>query len=230
MSFASFLESRGILTPRLTKSGRADRRYKRMAALEEEWFNITIKGEKVVPSPSEDKCPVCYDVLGDARVTTSCGHQFCISCFTCSVRESDNCAMCRAPLSNTQPKKFEPMGTHVSHNLLCSTITELSSSMISDLYDTLYHDIGAMEEEIEGMGAAHQSSRQGARRMRVRQEYIAKMFQLISERYMVFGYNVLHRANLWFTETSSYPFNPERLLDALAVRRDEGNTLRRTEE
>jgi len=122
------------------------------------------------------------------------------------------------------------MGTHVSHNLLCSTITELSSSMISDLYDTLYHDIGAMEEEIEGMGAAHQSSRQGARRMRVRQEYIAKMFQLISERYMVFGYNVLHRANLWFTETSSYPFNPERLLDALAVRRDEGNTLRRTEE
>ena len=45
MSFVSFLQKRGVTNARLTKSGRADRRNKNMAKLEDEWFNLSIKGE-----------------------------------------------------------------------------------------------------------------------------------------------------------------------------------------
>ena len=226
MSFASFLEQRGITNARLTKTGRADRRNKKMATLEEEWFNLTVKGESSSAIKEEETCPVCYDVLGAARATTPCGHQFCISCFTQSVRESDNCAMCRASLSDSQPKKIESMGTQVSHQILGETINHLSGPLVVQLYDTLYHDIGAMEEDIADMGDADVRTRQGKRRERMRCDKISNMLRIISERYMVFGYNVLHRANMWFTESSSYPFDPAVLANDLESRRDEENRIR----
>ncbi len=226
MSFASFLEERGITNARLTKSGRADRRNKNMAKLEDEWFNLTIKGESSSAPKKSETCPVCYETLGAARATTPCGHNFCISCFTQSVRESDNCAMCRAPLSDKQPKKIEPMGMQVSHQLLGETLSQLSKPLVVELYETLYHDIGIMEEKLSDMGYADIRTRQGRRREDLHRKQLSDMFRLISERYMVFGYNVLHRASLWFTENSSYPFDPAYLIEDLPTRRDEENRLR----
>ena len=226
MSFASFLEERGVTNARLTKSGRADRRNKKIAKLEDEWFNLAIKGEPLAAPKDSEMCPVCYEVLGAARVTTACGHQFCISCFTQSVRESDNCAMCRASLSETQPKKIEPMGTEVSHQILGGILNELSTPLVIDLYDTLYHDIGVMEGEIADMGQADERTRQGAKVERTRRKGLAKMLRMIQERYMVFGYSVLHRANLWFTENSLYPFDPAYLTNELPSRHDDQHRLR----
>jgi hypothetical protein len=74
MSFASFLEERGVENPRLTKTGRADRRNKRMMQLEDEWFNLSIKGEPCAIPEQQETCPVCYEVHGAARATTPCGH------------------------------------------------------------------------------------------------------------------------------------------------------------
>ena len=73
MSFASFLEERGITNARLTNSGRADRRNKKMAKLEEECFNLTIKGEPPASPNNSETCPVCYEVLGAARDHVSSG-------------------------------------------------------------------------------------------------------------------------------------------------------------
>ena len=226
MSFANFLEERGITNARLTNSGRADRRNKKMAKLEEEWFNLTIKGEPPASPNNSETCPVCYEVLGAARATTPCGHNFCIPCFTQSVRESDNCAMCRAPLSDKQPKKIETMGMEVSHQILGETLTRLSQPLVVELYDTLYHDIGIMEEKLSDMGYADIRTRQGNRREDFRRKELSNICRIISERYMVFGYNVLHRASLWFTENSSYPFDPAYLIENLPSRRDKENRLR----
>lgn len=226
MSFVSFLQERGVTDARLTKTGRADRRNKKMAKLEDEWFNLSIKGEPFNIPAQQDTCPVCYEVLGAARATTPCGHNFCISCFTQSVRESDNCAMCRAPLSDTQPKKIEPMGTEVSHQILGGIINELSTPLVIDLYDTLYHDIGVMEGEIADMGEPDERTRQGAKVERARRKKLSKILGIISERYMVFGYSVLHRANLWFTEESSYPFDPALLTNELPSRHDDQHRIR----
>mgnify|MGYP001227403294 CR=1 FL=1 len=226
MSFASFLEERGVENPRLTKTGRADRRNKRMMQLEDEWFNLSIKGEPSAIPEQQDTCPVCYEVLGAARATTPCGHNFCISCFTQSVRESDNCAMCRASLSDTQPKKIEPMGMHVSHQLLGGIINDSASPLVRDLYETIYHDIGEMEKKLTELGVADDRTRQGKKHRRLRNKKTDDIYKVIVERYMVFGYNVLHRANMWFTETSSYPFDPSLLTQEFENRRDETRRLR----
>ena len=227
MSFATFLEQRGITDARLTKTGRADRRNKNLAKLEDEWFNLSIKGESSAAPNDQEKCPVCYDVLGAARATTPCGHNFCIPCFTQSVRENDNCAMCRTPLSNSQPKKIEPMGTQVSHQILGEVVNNLSTPLVVELYDTIYNDIGVMEGELAELGDADGRTRQGKRRERMRRNKLANILRLITERYMVFGYIVIHRVNLWFTEDTSYPFDPVLLVNDLENRRDEEERLRR---
>ena len=134
--------------------------------------------------------------------------------------------MCRAPLSDKQPKKIETMGMEVSHQILGETLTRLSQPLVVELYDTLYHDIGIMEEKLSDMGYADIRTRQGNRREDFRRKELSNICRIISERYMVFGYNVLHRASLWFTENSSYPFDPAYLIENLPSRRDKENRLR----
>ena len=52
---------------------------------------------------SEEDCPICYDKLGDAVCTTTCGHKFCTPCFVQTVSRSHNCPMCRANLKSKPP-------------------------------------------------------------------------------------------------------------------------------
>ena len=223
MSFQAFLEERGVTEFRLTKSGRVDRRNKKLAKLEEEWFNLTIKGEPTT-TVKQESCPVCYEDLGSARVTTACGHKFCISCFTRSVRESDKCALCRAPLSDAEPKKTEPMDVQVAHQLLKNTVLDLGNPLLKNMYDTIYHDIGDMEEKIEEMHKAKDTPEK-CQTFREKSEY--QIMHTISERFMVFGYNVLHRANLWHTEESSFPGDPRHIVYDLENRQDAEHRLAR---
>ena len=216
MSFTSFLEERGIIPA-------TDAGSKEMRRLEEEWFNLTIKGESIKP-PIQETCPVCYEKLGAARVTTGCGHNFCVSCFTQNARETDSCPMCRASLSDTNPKKKEPMGLDVSHQLLGDIIRSACPTTIVGLYETIYHDIVEMEKEI----TAVQSEKTVSTRARVsatrktcddiRVTKTKKILQMISETHMIMGYNVLHRANLWHTEDSAYPFDPIQLFESVKLR------------
>ena len=65
MSFVSFLQERGVTNVRLTKSGRADRRNKNMAKLEDEWFNLSIKslGRKKFVVKSKCELTLCCRVI-----------------------------------------------------------------------------------------------------------------------------------------------------------------------
>ena len=225
-SFASFLEQRGVVNPHLTNSGRADSRFKNMKKLEEEWFNLTFKGEpqfNEVPI-KEEACPVCYEKLGAARVTTACGHNFCVSCFTQNARETDNCPMCRASLSETKPNKKEPMGLQVSQVLLGDVIRSACPTTIIGLYETIYHDIVEMEGEITAIQTQKPTStRTSASALKkkceeLRETKSKEILQMISETHMIMGFNVLHRANLWHTEDSAYPFDPIQLFDSIPLR------------
>lgn len=226
-SFASFLEQRGVVNPRLTHSGRADRRFKDMKKLEDEWFNLTIKCEPQINAlpKNEEACPVCYEKIGAARVTTACGHNFCVSCFTQNARETDNCPLCRASLSDTKPKKKEPMGLDVSHEMLGDIIRGACPTTIVGLYETIYHDIVEMEGEITAIQSEKSTSTRTSASVlkkkcdEFRETKTKKILQMISETHMIMGYNVLHRANMWHTEDSAYPFDPIQLIDSIKLRR-----------
>ena len=224
MSFASFLDQCGVVNPRLTKTGRADRRIKEMVKLEDEWFNLAVKGECAKP-PKEETCPVCYENLGVARVTTACGHKFCVPCFTQTARETDNCPMCRESLSETKPNKQGPMDIQVSHEMLAGLVREACPTMVVGLYDTIYHDIVEMDKEIESLAPDNQSQTRASsstiskKREDIRDQKTKKIMQMMSSRYMIFGYNVLHRANMWHAQESAYPFDPINLIDSIELRR-----------
>jgi len=61
---------------------------------------------------SEDKsakeCPICTDIIGDAIITTNCGHSYCYDCFMThfcgDLSNANSCPMCRAKLFKEKPK------------------------------------------------------------------------------------------------------------------------------
>ena len=113
------------------------------------------------------------------------------------------------------------MPLDTSHQVLGNILRDMSDSLITGLYDTIHHDITKMDESASAIalkpGATRSATAKTIRDMRV--EKTANMLEVITERFMVFGYNVLHRSNHWFTETSPFPFDPMLLGDELPLRR-----------
>ncbi len=63
-----------------------------------------IKNEKVKPKEKEKpSCPICMDCFCSGKVTTKCGHDICIGCYTTLVRSKDempSCPMCRQNMAD----------------------------------------------------------------------------------------------------------------------------------
>ena len=60
--------------------------------------NIKSEEEKKIKRANETKnCPICYnEVEGVLNVcVTSCGHKFCLTCMTKSIKINDSCPVCR---------------------------------------------------------------------------------------------------------------------------------------
>ena len=50
---------------------------------------------------ASENCPICMETLGKTNVvTTRCGHQMCVGCFTRNLMEakSNKCPICRVPV------------------------------------------------------------------------------------------------------------------------------------
>ena len=215
--FRQYCHDHGVENPRITKNGRADRRCPRMVELENEWFRGVVIGDKCPKEIVVDTCPICYETLSDKNVKTECNHTFCISCYTQSVRESDDCPMCRAPLSGVKPKKSAPMDPQVSFGLLSDFIQQEITPFVVNLYDTIIHD----HTEIERLLSERPDTRDNRAREDARLDLIGPILRMITERYMTFGYNILHRSNMWHTNTSGYPYDPIRLVGLLPYRSNE---------
>ena len=116
------------------------------------------------------------------------------------------------------------MDVQVAHQLLKTTVLDSGNPLLKNMYETIYHDIGDMEEKIEEMQKEKKSPLK-CQAFRNDSEY--KIMHTISERFMVFGYNVLHRANLWHTEESTFPGDQRNIVYDLESRHDEEHRLAR---
>ena len=75
-----------------------------------------IKHEKPKQKTEEKPtCPICMDCFCSGKVTTKCGHDICIGCYTTLVRSNDDmpsCPMCRQTMADgvrdIKPPKPEP--------------------------------------------------------------------------------------------------------------------------
>ena len=67
--------------------------------------NIISKPEDLMEPVKEvfvsENCPICMETLGKTNIiTTRCGHQMCVGCFTRNLMEakSNKCPICRVPV------------------------------------------------------------------------------------------------------------------------------------
>ena len=67
--------------------------------------NIADAIEKKQKEEEKPSCPICMDnLLGNGSVTTKCGHDICISCYTTLVRSKrkmPSCPMCRQDMAES---------------------------------------------------------------------------------------------------------------------------------
>lgn len=63
-------------------------------------------------------CIVCQDEIREEdKITTKCGHYYCVTCFVYHMRVSNVCGMCRSQIVPDKPKELPTMDTQVVMNL-----------------------------------------------------------------------------------------------------------------
>ena len=50
---------------------------------------------EIMEEREESKCGVCWEILGEKKVVTTCGHKYCSSCFFTWFKSNANCPLCR---------------------------------------------------------------------------------------------------------------------------------------
>jgi hypothetical protein len=95
--------------------------------------------------PSPDPCPICFEPMGDRRVTVACTHGFCATCIATWLSEKVTCPVCvrnlgegqhacSTDLFETEPAWDEPREPHRANALR----------------DLLYH-LDAMQSVLRGV-------------------------------------------------------------------------------
>ena len=51
------------------------------------------------------ECIICYETVGNEKVSIKCGHTYCVGCFVKHMRLSNECAYCRTELCELPQKK-----------------------------------------------------------------------------------------------------------------------------
>ena len=60
------------------------------------YCDLTMSNEKVEEVVVNIECPICYEVIGKDKCTSTCGHTFCSTCFIKSFMAIGKCALCRS--------------------------------------------------------------------------------------------------------------------------------------
>ncbi len=50
---------------------------------------------EIMEEREESKCGVCWEILGERKVVTTCGHKYCSDCFFTWFKSNANCPLCR---------------------------------------------------------------------------------------------------------------------------------------
>jgi len=63
------------------------------------------------------ECIICYEAVGNEKVSIKCGHTYCVGCFVKHMRLSNECAYCRTELCEV-PQKKRRMNSDTRSNLI----------------------------------------------------------------------------------------------------------------
>jgi hypothetical protein len=69
------------------------------------------------------ECIICYETVGNEKVSIKCGHTYCVGCFVKHMRLSNECAYCRTELCEL-PQNKRRMNTEIRSNLIEEALNE----------------------------------------------------------------------------------------------------------
>jgi hypothetical protein len=87
------------------------------------------------------ECVICYEVLGTAgQVTTECGHNYCVKCFSTHVRKTSRCAYCRTEMCDPpEPTITEDQLLKILEN--CLEVSALCEEVKNDIVEQFNMEI-----------------------------------------------------------------------------------------
>ena len=90
----------------------------------------------------KNECIICYECVGDGKVSLKCGHNYCVACFVKHMRISNTCAYCRTELCEApQSKRRLPPDTRTA------LVEHAFNSSADGLYETLRGDFTRQMED-----------------------------------------------------------------------------------
>lgn len=79
------------------------------------------------------ECIICYETVGNEKVSIKCGHTYCVGCFVKHMRLSNECAYCRTELCEV-PQNKRRMNTEIRSHLIEEALNDegVSQAMKTD--------------------------------------------------------------------------------------------------
>ena len=109
----------------------------------------------LVEDPSADFiCPICLDLVDEAKQTDCCGNHLCEKCVTCLIMSDSNCPMCQQyPLESHDDlyfrRKVNELQIYCPHNKLDSCIISLSESSANNFGCSWQGEINNLSKHLQ---------------------------------------------------------------------------------
>lgn len=80
------------------------------------------------------ECVICYETVGNEKVSIQCGHTYCVGCFVKHMRMSNQCAYCRTELCEL-PQSKRKMTRDTRTNIVEAALTSNNGWLRQTLLD-----------------------------------------------------------------------------------------------
>jgi len=80
------------------------------------------------------ECIICYEAVGNEKVSIKCGHTYCVGCFVKHMRVSNECAYCRTELCEV-PQSKRKMTRDTRTNIVETALTSSNGWLRQTLLD-----------------------------------------------------------------------------------------------
>jgi len=80
------------------------------------------------------ECIICYEAVGNEKVSIKCGHTYCVGCFVTHMRMSNQCAYCRTELCEV-PQSKRKMTRDTRTNIVETALTSSNGWLRQTLLD-----------------------------------------------------------------------------------------------
>ena len=94
-------------------------------------FNDIFKLNLLKNEYTQNVCSICLGVIGDYnKAVTKCGHNFCLTCLLESLKEKNNCPLCRSSLETKRPISYQKISIDRTNKYIEEVLENYDVSLV----------------------------------------------------------------------------------------------------